>query len=65
MMALIRIQIKTEKGWTTLIEGEYKGEVKAISEIEALFKPSDPRIAGGIIRVEKVKEEKEEESKKK
>jgi len=65
-MALIRIQIKSERGWSTLIEGEYKGEVKALSETEALFTPSDPRIAGGIIRVEKpVKEEKEEESKKK
>jgi hypothetical protein len=64
-MAIIRIQIKGEKGWSTLIEGEYKGEVKAISEVEVMFTPSDPRIVGGIIRVEKPVKEEEEESKKK
>jgi len=62
---LIRIQVKKDNEWVTLIEGNYDGEVRALSEVEAHFIPANPRIVGGIIKVEKVeiKEEGEDVAK--
>jgi len=60
-MTHIKIQIKEDKTWQT-IEGIYEGEVKILPD-GVLFKPSNPQIVGGLIKITKIekKEKKEKE----